>query len=1034
MRTWGRSKMGHRFTGEAGAGSRGRSRASRGALRGALTVLTLAVLVGCSSSLTDVLGSDLQTAAPTFNLEPGTYEEDISIELASETDGAVIYYTTDGTDPTVSGDQYGGPIEVAGNGAEADIRAYADAEGRQPSATVRGQFEVAYEPLPAPTFTPAGGTTDSPAQFNEAVDVEVSVPEHPDAAIYYNIDGGAATTDDTPYDGAIALDDNGTYTINVVAVKEGYTASQATGVYSLDLGQVAEPSFELADGSEATTGTYGRDLSVSIVTATNNATIYYALADGSSAPQPVPGESGTEEYDGTPIPIAGDGTVKTLRAMATAAGQDDSVIAKETFTIDYPDLTLEAGTGGSVAFADGGGTGPRAVEAGTSVEITATPESGFQFGTWSVTSGDAQTVEFTDATAAATQVTLGAQDVTVTGSFVDEAAPNPPEVSVPSLTNNPRPTWSWTPGGGGNGTFRYKLNDADLSSGATVTNATTFTPGSDLADDNHTLYVQEQDDSGNWSATGSATVTVDTTAPGQPGIEGVSDGFVAESVTFTVDWAEPGGTQEYRLTSGGNWQSYTGDVTISSEGDYQITARQTDVAGNVSQLASSVSGTILTPPSGLTATAQNADRIDLSWQDNSGTEDGYEVQRKEGSGGNYATVMTLSADTTGYQDTGLDPQTTYYYRVRATNSAGASNWSNETNAETLKPAAPSGVTATAQNADRIDLSWQNESVDADTIQLQRGTGDSYTTIDTLQPDATAYSDTGLDSETAYDYRLRAIDSGVSGDWSPVASATTAELAAPSGLTATAVNPTQIDLSWNDNSSFETDLEIERDGTVIDTVGADSTSYTDTGLSSGTQYTYRVRAVDSGGDSPWSINDSATTDYEIGDTGPAGGLIFYDDEDDGTDDYGFRYLEAAPASTEWIGKRWGGYGTDINGDDSTIAPELDGIGDGASNTAAIVAEFGTTEPYEGKSDYAARLADDLEHNGYTDWFLPSKDELDLMYQNLHQQGLGGFAEDLYWSSSEGSSNYAYYQYFSPFSPPTNWKYAEFRVRAARAFGN
>jgi hypothetical protein len=174
---------------------------------------------------------------------------------------------------------------------------------------------------------------------------------------------------------------------------------------------------------------------------------------------------------------------------------------------------------------------------------------------------------------------------------------------------------------------------------------------------------------------------------------------------------------------------------------------------------------------------------------------------------------------------------------------------------------------------------------------------------------------------------------------------------------------------------------------------------------------------------------------IGDTGPAGGIIFFDDEDNGTDDYSFRYLEAAPASTEWNGIEWGGDGTDINGDDFTVAPELDGIGDGASNTAAIVAEFGSTEPYQGKSDYAAKLADDLEHNFYSDWFLPSRDELDLMYQNLHQQGLGGFAADVYLSSSENNSFFAWYQSFSSgLQYDYGTKDYTFRVRAARAFGN
>lgn len=188
-----------------------------------------------------------------------------------------------------------------------------------------------------------------------------------------------------------------------------------------------------------------------------------------------------------------------------------------------------------------------------------------------------------------------------------------------------------------------------------------------------------------------------------------------------------------------------------------------------------------------------------------------------------------------------------------------------------------------------------------------------------------------------------------------------------------------------------------------------------------------------------------TEYEIGDTGPAGGIIFYDDEDDGSDDIaGARYLEAAPASTEWEFKEWGGYLTDINGDDATVAPELVGIGDGQANTTAIVTALGDnggSVGNNGGSDYAAKLADDLEHNGYSDWFLPSLDELGLMYQNLHQQGLGGFAATIYWSSSEKDEAWAWYQNFDSGNQDdyykfntTQWVAFPFRTRAVRSFGN
>ncbi|HKK64258.1 MAG TPA: hypothetical protein VJ967_00290, partial [Clostridia bacterium] len=144
------------------------------------------------------------------------------------------------------------------------------------------------------------------------------------------------------------------------------------------------------------------------------------------------------------------------------------------------------------------------------------------------------------------------------------------------------------------------------------------------------------------------------------------------------------------------------------------------------------------------------------------------------------------------------------------------------------------------------------------------------------------------------------------------------------------------------------------------------------------------------------------EYELGDEGPAGGRIFYIDKDD---NHSWTYLEAAPEGTEWNFKEWGGNGTKIGGD-----AQLEGIGDGRAATDAIVdhmesiAETGT----------AAQICDGLSHNGYDDWFLPSLDELEKMHDNLYQAGLGGFTNEVYWSSSEEHSSEAHVYDFMDYS--------------------
>jgi len=110
------------------------------------------------------------------------------------------------------------------------------------------------------------------------------------------------------------------------------------------------------------------------------------------------------------------------------------------------------------------------------------------------------------------------------------------------------------------------------------------------------------------------------------------------------------------------------------------------------------------------------------------------------------------------------------------------------------------------------------------------------------------------------------------------------------------------------------------------------------------------------------------------TGPAGGYIFYDK---GSYSDGWRYLEAAPASTEWTGKEWGSYGTFIGGTET-------GIETGQSNTNTIVTWLNS----HSETDRAALVCDALVYGDYSDWFLPSKDELNLMYKNLYLAGFGG----------------------------------------------
>lgn len=165
------------------------------------------------------------------------------------------------------------------------------------------------------------------------------------------------------------------------------------------------------------------------------------------------------------------------------------------------------------------------------------------------------------------------------------------------------------------------------------------------------------------------------------------------------------------------------------------------------------------------------------------------------------------------------------------------------------------------------------------------------------------------------------------------------------------------------------------------------------------------------------------EYRLGDTGPAGGLIFFVNPDYAKD--GWRYLEAAPFDQS-AGAKWGCFRREVAGARGTA------IGTGNRNTADILAAC--DDPGS-----AASLCANLVLNGISGWFLPSTDELVLMYTNLAAHGLGDFRTSgvtdnfTYWASSQSSADMAAHVDF-PDLGRVHGDDKDFprRVRAIRAF--
>jgi subtilisin family serine protease len=173
----------------------------------------------------------------------------------------------------------------------------------------------------------------------------------------------------------------------------------------------------------------------------------------------------------------------------------------------------------------------------------------------------------------------------------------------------------------------------------------------------------------------------------------------------------------------------------------------------------------LLKPSGLTAAADSMSQISLAWSDNATGEDGYKVERKT-SGGTYAQITTLVADSKSYTNDSLIDGTLYIYRIRAynvlpnpgtgsTSDIGAdSAYSDEASVATLL-SPPTALTASAISSSQVSLAWIDNSQTEEGYKIERKSDGNFVQVATVGPNITAYDDSGLIPSTSYTYRVRA---------------------------------------------------------------------------------------------------------------------------------------------------------------------------------------------------------------------------------------------------------------------------------------
>ncbi len=365
---------------------------------------------------------------------------------------------------------------------------------------------------------------------------------------------------------------------------------------------------------------------------------------------------------------------------------------------------------------------------------------------------------------------------------------------------------------------------------------------------------------------GFARMTIDTTTSGT---------FAPSSVTATLDpsnnanqvilnWSAPTATtvDGYNLYRNGastpiNTSLIT-STTFTDTGLSESTAYQYDVVSVIGSFKSNPSAanpvtTLSLAPTNIWgfsyAESNNSHAIQIQWTPPTGLIDSYVVYRDSNVG---SSSFTLNATSTGFDDTNIIGGTAYTYRIvgKVGNIESAIA---EPFAITSTPDQPTGVTVTAISDTTINVSWQPVHCDSGASYQLKIAPNLLVANTTL----TTFTVSGLIPATDYTFELIA-QCDVYSSLTYLTSSVTTLSIAPTGLTATHINTSQVDLNWVAAAGNIDSYRIYRNGTPVATIPAANTSYSDTSLNSGSQYNYQVTAIAGSYESPSSNSVTGTT--------------------------------------------------------------------------------------------------------------------------------------------------------------------------------
>ena len=342
--------------------------------------------------------------------------------------------------------------------------------------------------------------------------------------------------------------------------------------------------------------------------------------------------------------------------------------------------------------------------------------------------------------------------------------------------------------------------------------------------------------------------------------------FPNTAASFTYEWQVQG-----------VWQSATTTATSATiTGLAEVTAHPVRVRANNAIGSSAYSAEVSPAITGILAPTNlsvsvTGTTVNVSWTDASLVETEYRVERSSNGGTSYSLVATTAADASSYADTNR-PDGTYKYRVAAVRSSspfGQSEWTTQPGTVTVAsvPAAPTGLSVSGVTNTRLDLSWSDIASNETGYVIERRLmpSGSFSQIAAIAANEVSYRDNTIQESRQYEYRVAATNAAGTSAYSNTVSVWTVPNA-PTFLEGFGTF-TAAYLDWVDNSTGNTGYLIERrvpGGTFAFLANTtNEVTYTNTGLTTGSTFEYRVAATNATQTSAWSNTVSVTMNGGLG---------------------------------------------------------------------------------------------------------------------------------------------------------------------------